>query len=71
MPEARPVTDEAIMPISEEAGIEPIDEVVAVLTRPMGLSIFLASALTLGAGGIAIARVAAQRRQPARVASSE
>ncbi|GAA4177683.1 hypothetical protein [Gryllotalpicola koreensis] len=64
-PELGPVTDDTIMPISEEAAIEPISEVVETLTRPLGLSIFLASALTLGAGGIAIARVAGQRKQQA------
>ncbi|AYG02991.1 hypothetical protein [Gryllotalpicola protaetiae] len=62
--EIMPINEE-IVPISEDVAITPIAEVYETLTRPLGLTVFVVSALALGAGGIAIARVTAQRKHAA------
>jgi hypothetical protein len=71
VPEVGPVTDEAIVPIAEETAVEPIAEVIETVTRPLGLTIFVVSALTLGAGAIVAARLISHNRQrvPVRVSA--
>jgi len=60
--ELAPVSDSIAVPVIEEGVAEPVEQIVEAVTRPVGMSIFLASALTIGAGGIATARVLAHRR---------
>jgi len=61
---------EPIVPITDQVAVEPISETIAELYRPLGLTIFLGSAVTLGAGAIVATRLIAHRSQAAPVRSS-
>lgn len=61
---------EGIVPVGEEAAAEPISAVIDEVTRPLGLTIFVASAVTLGAGAIVAGRLIAHNRQRVPVRGS-